>query len=130
VPLLLPATAAAAHRIDGRRCELRLLLHLVLGNGATRKALVAPTLTRKSWRRTRLPTRCGIWWRQRRHLQPRCAVLYAVDDILQGAPRNAPEEDAPIFVPAVPPANEAGGDVHLDVMLRLELATHRTIAIV
>lgn len=45
----------------------------------------------------------------------------AVDDVLQGAPGNTPEAEAPLPVPAVPSADEADSVVHLGVMLRLEV---------
>ncbi|KAK1695554.1 hypothetical protein QYE76_012251 [Lolium multiflorum] len=44
-----------------------------------------------------------------------------VDDFLPGAPGNALEAEAPLPVPGVPPADKAGGAVHLGTVLRLEV---------
>jgi hypothetical protein len=44
-----------------------------------------------------------------------------VDDVLEGAPGNALEAEAPLPVPHVPPVDEVIGVVHLSVMLRLEV---------
>lgn len=44
-----------------------------------------------------------------------------MDDALQGTPRNAPEHEALLPVPAVRPTDEAGGAVHLHVVLGLEV---------
>jgi hypothetical protein len=65
-----------------------------------KKAPITPALMKKSWRRT-----SRGWWRRRWHLQPRRAMLDAVDDMLQSAPGNTLEEEAPLPVPGVPPAN-------------------------
>jgi hypothetical protein len=61
------------------------------------------------------------------HLQPRGAVVDAVDDGREGAPGNAPEKGAPLLVPM---ADEVVSAVQVSVVLRLEEVRHQSSLLV